>query len=262
VRRFSAEYLADTRAGFWRDRGALAALDLADRERVLDVGCGTGSLAAALQEESGGTVIGLDADAALLAAVTKAARVQGDALRLPFGDGAFDLVACQALLVNLTDPSEAVREMARASSDLIAAIEPDNAAVTVESTVETEGPLAAEARRAYLEGLDTDGALGTAVTDLFAAAGIKPIETARHDLVREITPPYSPDDVESAKRKVTASRLREQELELRQGGLSATAFDQLVDDWQAMGRAVVEQMDDAAYHRSEMVPFYVTVGRV
>ncbi|MUV61433.1 SAM-dependent methyltransferase, partial [Halobacterium sp. CBA1126] len=42
MRRFSADYLEETRRGMWAERGALDALELGSRERILDVGCGTG----------------------------------------------------------------------------------------------------------------------------------------------------------------------------------------------------------------------------
>ncbi len=262
MRRFSAEYLAETRAGLWTDREALADLDLSGRERILDVGCGTGSLATVLREESDAEVVGLDADRSLLAAIDDVGRVQGDALRLPFADRTFDLVTCQALLVNLPDPLAGVRELGRVSAELVAAVEPDNAGVTVESSVGTEAPLAARAREAYLEGLDTDGSLGTRTPAIFESADLRSVTTTRHDMIREIAPPYGPDAIESAKRKVTASRLRDQEPELRAGGLSGEAFDGLVEDWKTMGRTVVEQMGAEEYQRTETVPFYVTVGRV
>lgn len=262
MRRFSADYLADTRRGLWADREALADLDLPSRQRILDVGCGRGSLAAVLAEESGAEVVCLDADPTLLEAVEAGPRILGDATRLPFADGAFDLVACQALLVNLPVPIEAVRELARTSTELVAAVEPDNSAVRVESTVDDEPRLAAEARRAYLDGLETDAALGADAAALFESAGLRGVSTTRHDLVREIAPPYDSRDVEAARRKATASRLAEHEPELRSGGYSAAEYDVLVEDWRAMGRAVVEQMRDGAYRRTETVPFYVTVGRI
>ncbi|MFB6362375.1 MAG: class I SAM-dependent methyltransferase [Halobacteriales archaeon] len=262
MRQFSAEYLAETRAGLWTDREALGDLDLPGRERVLDVGCGTGSLATVLREESDAEVLGLDADRSLLGEIDDVAKVRGDAFRMPFADRTFDLVTCQALLVNLPDPLAGVRELARVSTELVAAVEPDNAGVTVESSVRTEAPLAARARSAYLDGLDTDGSLGARTPAIFESAGLRSVTTTRHDMVREIAPPYGPDAIESAKRKVTASRLRDQEPELRDGGLGGEAFDGLVEDWKTMGRAVVQQMGAEDYRRTETVPFYVTVGRV
>jgi len=121
----------------WTDgRQALADLDLAGRRRILDVGCGTGELTRVIDAEtpSDTTVIGVDADPKLLRVAreeTGLPYVAGDAIRLPLPDGAVDLAVCQALLINLPDPAAAVREFARVSSELVAAIEPDNADVTV-----------------------------------------------------------------------------------------------------------------------------------
>lgn len=262
MRRFSAEYLADTRRGLWADREALEGLDLERRRRILDVGCGTGSLAAVFREESDAEVACLDADRALLDSVADGPRLVGDASRLPVADGAFDLVGCQALLVNLLAPEVAVAELARASSDFVAAVEPDNAAVTVDSSVASEVRLSARARAAYLDGLETDAALGSTAETLFEAAGLGPVTTTRHDLVREIAPPYEHRDIEAARRKAEASRLTAHERELRAGGLSAADYETLVEDWRSMGRTVVERMQAREYRRTETVPFYVIVGRV
>ncbi|TKX76792.1 class I SAM-dependent methyltransferase, partial [Halorubrum sp. SD626R] len=185
MRRFSAEYLEHTRRGMWDDgREALADLELPTRRRVLDVGCGTGELTRVLAAEapSDATVIGVDADRDLLAVARGAAEsgavegetidratvesepadwettdvaptyLAGDATRLPISDDAVDLAVCQALLINLPDPAAAVREFTRVSSDLVAAIEPDNADVTVASTVPAEERLEREAREAYVDG--------------------------------------------------------------------------------------------------------------
>lgn len=262
MRRFSATYLADTRRGLWSDREALAELDLPSRERILDAGCGTGSLASALRADTDAEVVCLDADPSLLAAVDAGPRVAGDATRLPVGEAAFDLVACQALLVNLLRPADAVREFAGASSDLVAAVEPDNGAVSVESTVEAERHIAARAREAYLDGLETDATLGAGVAGLFDDAGLRSVSTTRHDLVHEVAPPYEPRDVEAARRKANASRLADHEAALQAGGLSTAEYDELVDDWRAMGRTAAEQLRAGEYCRTERVPFYVTVGRV
>ena len=262
MRRFSADYLADTRAGLWDDREALAALDLPNRRRVLDVGCGTGSLAAVLREETGVPVVCLDADGSLLAEVDAGPRVVGDAERLPFADDTFDLVTCQALLVNLPEPLAAVRELARVSSEFVAVVEPDNDAVAVESTVEAEARLAARAREAYLAGVETEADLGARAAALLDDAGLVEVTTARHDLVREVAPPYDARDVEGARRKARGSRLADHERELRRGGLDDDEYAALVDDWRAMGRAVADQLGDGTYRRRETVPFYVTVGRV
>ncbi|MFB6124781.1 MAG: class I SAM-dependent methyltransferase [Halanaeroarchaeum sp.] len=262
MRRFSAAYLRDTRRGLWDDRRALAALSLGDRERILDVGCGSGELTRVLREESDAEVVGIDADRELLAHVADAARVQGDATSLPFADDAFDLVVCQALLINLPDPGIAVREFARVSSDRVAAIEPDNSRVTVDSSVPTEGPLARRAREAYIAGVETDVTLGPSVADHFREAGVRDVETTRHALTRAVSAPYDESDVESAKRKARGTRIEEQRRTLRSGGLSTADVDDLRQAWREMGREVVDQMAAGEYEREAVVPFFVTAGRV
>ncbi|MFC7081355.1 class I SAM-dependent methyltransferase [Halorussus caseinilyticus] len=264
MRQFSADYLRDTRRGMWDDRSALADLELETRERVLDVGCGTGELSKILAEETPGEVVGADAAPDLLAVASEVVPVvAGDALRLPFPDDAFDLVVCQALLINLPDPAAAVREFRRVSSDLVAAVEPDNAAVSVESTVEAESSLAARARRAYLRGVETDVTLGGEGTrEAFETAGLADVATRRHYHSRTIEPPYADRDLRSARRKVSGEGLADDRATLLAGDLSVEEYDDLRSDWREMGRNVVEQMSAGEYRRAEVVPFYVTVGSV
>jgi SAM-dependent methyltransferase len=72
---------------------------------------------AAARAGDGGSVVGLDLNEAML---TVARRLrpdlewrQGDASELPFPDGSFDVVTCQAALMFVPDPGRALREMAR-----------------------------------------------------------------------------------------------------------------------------------------------------
>jgi hypothetical protein len=44
--------------------------------------------------------------------------------------------------------------------------------------------------------------------------------------------------------------------------MTEAEYEALTADWEAMGRAVVEQMGQERYRRAEVVPFHVTVGRV
>jgi SAM-dependent methyltransferase len=280
VRQFSADYLRETRRGMWDDREALADLELDSRERVLDVGCGTGELSRVLAEETPGEVVGVDADPDLLAVAREQAEIEtvaGDALGLPFPDGGserrseprgttshggFDLVVCQALLINLPDPAAAVAEFRRASSDLVAAVEPDNAAVSVESTVEAESDLAARARRAYLDGVGTDVTLGGEGTrEAFREAGLSNVESRRHYHTRTVEPPYAERDLRAVRRKASGEGLADDRATLLAGDLSVAEYDDLRTEWREMGRTAVEQMSAGEYRRAEVVPFYVTVGQ-
>ncbi|MFW6045931.1 MAG: class I SAM-dependent methyltransferase, partial [Natronomonas sp.] len=119
MRRFSAEYLRETRRGMWEDsREALSPLELSRRNRILDVGCGEGALTRVLAEATKAAVIGCDREPDLLSKLDLPA-VRGDALTLPFVDSSFDLVVCQALLINLPDPVDAIEEFARVSSETV-----------------------------------------------------------------------------------------------------------------------------------------------
>jgi SAM-dependent methyltransferase len=265
VRRFTADYLRRTREGMWDgSRAALSDLELTASERLLDVGAGTGELSRVLAAESGGDVVCLDADPRLLdvaRAETGLPVVAGDATRLPFATDAFDRVVCQALLVNLPDPEAALREFTRVSSGLVAAVEPDNAAVGVDSTVECEVELERRVREAYLEGVATDVALGDRLPDLFAAAGLRDVRVRRYHHDKRVEPPYDAADVRDAKRKATGEGIDAHETELRRV-LSDAAYDALRREWRAMGRSVAEQMRTDSYRRAEVVPFDVVVGRV
>lgn len=269
MREFTPEYLSRTRRGMWDDsRAALTDLHLDTRERVLDVGCGTGEFTAVLRGETDATVVGLDADRSLLTVARDrfegseragVGLVGGAAGRLPFPDDAFDLVVCQALLVNLPEPAAILREFARVSSELVAAVEPVNGEVSVSSTVETEAALEAEARAAFIDGADT-GVGGDWIRDAFESAGVRGVGTRRYHHEKRIEPPYSESDVRGARRKATAAGLADHETELRRalGG----GYDDLRRRWRAMGRSVVEQMGADSYRRVEVVPFDVVVGAV
>ncbi|WP_372480275.1 class I SAM-dependent methyltransferase [Halomicrobium sp. HM KBTZ05] len=261
MRRFDADYLERTRRGMWGDsREALADLELDTAQRVLDVGCGSGELTAVLREESPGDVIGVDADEALLSTVRQPV-VRGDATRLPFADDAVDLVVCQALLINLPEPAAALAEFARVASDRVAVIEPDNSAVSVESTVDAEPTLARRARRLYLDGVDTDVALGARAADLFPDAGLDVVSTRRYDQRLTVTPPYSEAALTAAQRKATGAGLADR-ADVLAASVPDDEFDRLREAWRSMGRDVIDQMGAGEYERTETVPFFVTVGLI
>lgn len=106
-------------------RLSVAMLRLQHRQRVLDVGCGTGNFTRSIANEVSpdqGIVVGLDRSEPMLhraeslrrqAALDHVVFVRGDALRLPFVDGAFDRVHCSAALQLMPSPELVVREFAR-----------------------------------------------------------------------------------------------------------------------------------------------------
>ena len=110
--------------GRWSRRlapGFLRFAALGAPARVLDVGCGTGSLLGVLADAPGTMELqGIDASDIYAAAATtrfaRDARVyvrQGDAEALPFTDGIFDAALSQLVLQFVADPAAALAEMRR-----------------------------------------------------------------------------------------------------------------------------------------------------
>lgn len=246
----------------WDDRTALGPLELSDREHILDVGSGMGGLTDVLREESHAPVTALDADRSLLGQVEAENRIRGDARNLPFRDGGFDLVTCQALLINLITPTTALTEFARVSSDLVAAIEPDNAGVTIESTVTGEDELARRARTAFIDGIGTDVALGAGASEHFRDAGLADVSSYAYEHTVTVEPPYDDASLRRAARKASGQRLLDHRATMLNGSISVEEFDELRGAWRSMGREVTNQMQAGTYERRESVPIYVTVGHV
>lgn len=104
--------------------GLLAQADIRPAHRVLDVGCGTGTLALALkQSERTASITGLDGDPGILelarrkatAAGAEIAWVEGRADALPFADATFERVVSSLVFHHLDRPTKlaALREIRR-----------------------------------------------------------------------------------------------------------------------------------------------------
>ncbi|MFJ3338959.1 class I SAM-dependent methyltransferase [Streptomyces sp. NPDC086766] len=120
--RFAEAYSAESENNLvnaYYARPAMLALagDVAGR-RILDAGCGSGPLSAALRER-GAVVTGIDASAGMLALARR--RLGDDAAlhlvdlsdRLPFADGAFDDVVASLVLHYLQDWGPTLAELRR-----------------------------------------------------------------------------------------------------------------------------------------------------
>ena len=98
----------------WRRLTAEAVVE--PNDRVLDACCGTGDLALA-GLRAGGVVTGLDFSEAMLARARRKSSgiewLQGDVLRLPFPDGAFDAATVGFGVRNLDDLDAGLRELRR-----------------------------------------------------------------------------------------------------------------------------------------------------
>ena len=127
----------------WRRR-TRQSLDLRPSERVLDLAAGTGVSTIELAR-SGAYAVGCDFSLGMLLAGRarhdrrQVPLIAGDALRLPFADGAFDAVTISFGLRNVADVGQALREMARV-------VRPGGRLVICEFSRPTFGPF----RRLYL----------------------------------------------------------------------------------------------------------------
>jgi demethylmenaquinone methyltransferase/2-methoxy-6-polyprenyl-1,4-benzoquinol methylase len=106
----------------WWKRRLIRMADGQPGERALDLCCGTGDVALALSSR-GLDVVGLDFSEPMLDVANRrlnatppsarARFLRGDAQRIPFSDGSFDVVTISYGLRNLADWETGLREMAR-----------------------------------------------------------------------------------------------------------------------------------------------------
>ncbi len=109
----------------WRKAAVRMARIRAGEDRVLDVACGTGDLSRAFADGGAREVVGLDYTPEMLAIARQKrlhprgrgdgviSYVDGDAMALPFEDGAFDVVSIAFGIRNVADPDAAFTEFRR-----------------------------------------------------------------------------------------------------------------------------------------------------
>jgi ubiquinone/menaquinone biosynthesis C-methylase UbiE len=164
-------------------------------DHVLDVGCGTGTLAiAAARAAPSVTVAGLDADASILARARKKAADagleikfdQGMSTALPYPDASFDVVLSTLFFHHLPDDAKHAT-----AADVARVLRPGGRLV-VGDLGRPQDPLMRIAVRATVQLLD--GVATTALNvrgdlpDLLAGAGLGPVTV--HDRVRTPTGSY------------------------------------------------------------------------
>lgn len=158
-----------------------ARLNIHRSKRILDVGCGTGVLAGELCSQTRASVVGLDLNQTFLGlarhSCPSAFYTCSDALLLPFPARSFDIALCHFVLLWLSDPLQALREMRRVTRQggaVLALAEPDYG-----GRIDHPAPLI-EPGRLQTEALRRQGAdplIGRQLASLFAQAGLIRVET-------------------------------------------------------------------------------------
>ena len=109
----------------WLNELYTSFLDIKPGQKIVDIGCGPGDFTRQLARLSKqkATILGIDSNEKSIRAATtdtKKARLSqcvsyelGDVYKIPLEDGYADLTCCRTLLMHLTEPLKAVKEMAR-----------------------------------------------------------------------------------------------------------------------------------------------------
>ena len=199
---YGIKYLRKSRAIFrrynetkpWLDQLYGTFLNIRPRMTIVDVGCGTGDFTRYLASLSKGknTIVGIDSsEKGLAAAASDTMRNRfskmisykvGDVYNIPVDDEYANLTCCRSLLIHLTDPLKAVKEMGRVTKirGSVAAVERGKLSAFVDPNDETYSELSEQWENAWGEGvrkLDGKGfRIGERLPGIFHAAGLTDIK--------------------------------------------------------------------------------------
>ena len=151
-------------------------IDIKDKKRILDIGCGTGVITADIALLTQGCITGIDIDKKKLEYARTLLPdtvdiMTADALTLPFKDNTFDLVVFHVVLVHIKEQQKAVKEMARVTQKngtVLAVLEPDYAG---ELCYPENKMLLALLE--HFEDMGVDTTTGRRLKCLFSRAGLK-----------------------------------------------------------------------------------------
>ncbi len=192
---------------------------------ILDAGCGTGleTVRLARLVGSSGNVIGLDTSRNLLAEANKRAQGsrlpieyrEGDVQQLPFPDNYFDVARAERLFLYLTDPRQALAELARVtkSDGVVYVIEPDFETQTINLS---DRGLVRKVLQFDCDHETRNGWIGRELPKLFKACGLVDIDVETSVVIYEPRS-FSPYFLETARSAFQNGVITTDELKAWQG---------------------------------------------
>ncbi len=154
LRQLHAQYVRQAGWFYGMRSRLLRRAGIASKQRVLELGCGTGAVTPELTRRCAGDVVSVDVDAGVFGehpgSFEGARTVVAAGERLPFEDRSFDLAFTQMLFLWVKDPRRVLNEVARVlktGCQLIIAAEPDYAGCIAHPKETDPGPAICKALR-------------------------------------------------------------------------------------------------------------------
>ena len=178
----------------WLNELYTSFLNIKPGQKIVDIGCGPGDFTRQLARLSKqkATILGIDSNEKSIRAATtdtKKARLSqcvsyelGDVYKIPLEDGYADLTCCRTLLMHLTEPLKAVKEMARVTrtGGSVVALEGGKMGAFYDSNDEEYSMLAERAYEAWINGIrkleGKEFKIGEKLPGIFQKAGLSGIK--------------------------------------------------------------------------------------
>jgi SAM-dependent methyltransferase len=258
-------------------------LNIKPGQKIVEIGCGPGDFTRHLARLSNqkATIVGIDSnEKSIKAAVidTKKAGLSqavsyrlGDVYKIPLEDGYGDLTCCRTLLMHLTEPLKAVKEMARItkSGGSVVALEGGKMGAFYDPNDEEFSELAERAYDAWIIGIKKlegkEFKIGEKLPGIFYKAGLTGIKAeVQADAWLYSDPRRRLSDVKAELRfdySVFKERRRKDRKYLLAGGMSNSEITSYFDRHEARTRALlsddVKLRDDASFYAAT---FFLVAG--
>ncbi len=178
----------------WLNELYTSFLNIKPGQKIVDIGCEPGDFTRQLARLSKqkATILGIDSNEKSIRAATtdtKKARLSqcvsyelGDVYKIPLEDGYADLTCCRTLLMHLTEPLKAVKEMARVTrtGGSVVVLEGGKMGAFYDSNDEEYSMLAERAYEAWINGIrkleGKEFKIGEKLPGIFQKAGLSGIK--------------------------------------------------------------------------------------